>query len=105
MKEIEVFTDGACRGNPGPGGWGALLRYGGHEKELYGGEAMTTNLPAPGTDINTAEGEVAGQLVQACPIDNNHSLVQLTLKLSAATQTLFLSDGIEISSVLPLGGD
>ncbi|TNF05347.1 MAG: ribonuclease HI [Gammaproteobacteria bacterium] len=43
MKEIEIFTDGACRGNPGPGGWGALLRYGGHEKELYGGEAMTTN--------------------------------------------------------------
>ena len=43
MKEVEVFTDGACRGNPGPGGWGALLRYGGHEKELYGGEAMTTN--------------------------------------------------------------
>ena len=43
MKEVEVFTDGAGRGNPGPGGWGALLRYGGHEKELYGGEAMTTN--------------------------------------------------------------
>jgi ribonuclease HI len=43
LKEVEVFTDGACRGNPGPGGWGALLRYGGHEKELYGGEAMTTN--------------------------------------------------------------
>ena len=40
---VEVFTDGACRGNPGPGGWGALLRYGGKEKELYGGEANTTN--------------------------------------------------------------
>jgi ribonuclease HI len=40
---IEIFTDGACRGNPGPGGWGALLRYGGHEKELYGAEADTTN--------------------------------------------------------------
>ncbi len=43
MAEVEIFTDGACRGNPGPGGWGALLRYGGHEKELYGGEADTTN--------------------------------------------------------------
>lgn len=40
---VEVFTDGACRGNPGPGGWGVLLRYGGTEKELYGGEANTTN--------------------------------------------------------------
>ena len=42
-KIIEIFTDGACRGNPGPGGWGALLRYDGKEKELYGGEADTTN--------------------------------------------------------------
>lgn len=43
MDEIEIFTDGACRGNPGPGGWGAVLRYGDHEKELYGGEPDTTN--------------------------------------------------------------
>lgn len=44
MSEIvEVYTDGACSGNPGPGGWGALLRYGGHEKQLFGGEADTTN--------------------------------------------------------------
>jgi ribonuclease HI len=40
---IEIYTDGACKGNPGPGGWGALLRYSGQEKELYGGEATTTN--------------------------------------------------------------
>ncbi len=40
---VEIFTDGACKGNPGPGGWGALLRYNGHEKELFGGEAETTN--------------------------------------------------------------
>lgn len=38
-----MFTDGACSGNPGPGGWGTILRYNGHEKELCGGEAMTTN--------------------------------------------------------------
>ena len=43
MKDIELYTDGACRGNPGPGGWGALLRYGGSERELYGGETHTTN--------------------------------------------------------------
>ena len=40
---IEIWTDGACKGNPGPGGWGALLRYGDHEKELFGGERLTTN--------------------------------------------------------------
>ncbi|MBL4621917.1 MAG: ribonuclease HI [Immundisolibacteraceae bacterium] len=43
MHEIEIFTDGACRGNPGPGGWGAILRSGVHEKELHGGAADTTN--------------------------------------------------------------
>lgn len=43
MKHIEIFTDGACRGNPGPGGWGAILRFGVHEKELRGSEAETTN--------------------------------------------------------------
>ncbi len=40
---VEIFADGACRGNPGPGGWGALLCYGEHERELWGGEAHTTN--------------------------------------------------------------
>lgn len=43
MKAIELFTDGACRGNPGPGGWGVLLRYGDVERELYGYQAATTN--------------------------------------------------------------
>lgn len=42
-KHVEIFTDGACRGNPGPGGWGALLRFNGNEKTLHGGEAETTN--------------------------------------------------------------
>ena len=40
---VEIFTDGACRGNPGPGGWGAILRFNGVEKELYGAEQLTTN--------------------------------------------------------------
>ena len=43
MKKVEIFTDGACKGNPGPGGWGALLRMGRHEKEISGAEADTTN--------------------------------------------------------------
>lgn len=43
MKHVLIFTDGACRGNPGPGGWGALLRYGQHEKKLLGAESETTN--------------------------------------------------------------
>ena len=43
MKTITLYTDGACSGNPGPGGWGAILEYMGHEKELSGGEANTTN--------------------------------------------------------------
>ncbi len=40
---IDIFSDGACKGNPGPGGWGAVLRFGDHEKEIFGGEPQTTN--------------------------------------------------------------
>ncbi|HVK95523.1 MAG TPA: ribonuclease HI [Noviherbaspirillum sp.] len=43
MDKVEIYTDGACKGNPGPGGWGALLIAGGHQKELFGGELNTTN--------------------------------------------------------------
>ena len=43
MKRVDIFTDGACKGNPGPGGWAALLRMGQHEKELTGGDPHTTN--------------------------------------------------------------
>ena len=43
MKHVDIYTDGACRGNPGPGGWGAILVWGKYEKELSGGEAVTTN--------------------------------------------------------------
>ncbi len=43
MKAVTIYTDGACLGNPGPGGWAALLRYGARERELVGGEALTTN--------------------------------------------------------------
>ena len=43
MNKVEIFTDGACKGNPGPGGWGAILRYGTTEKEIYGASNNTTN--------------------------------------------------------------
>ncbi|PWG03974.1 ribonuclease HI [Sphingosinicella humi] len=43
LPRVEIFTDGACKGNPGPGGWGAVIRSGRHEKELSGGEPLTTN--------------------------------------------------------------
>jgi len=43
MKAVVIYTDGACRGNPGPGGWGAVLRFNGHERQLHGGETATTN--------------------------------------------------------------
>lgn len=43
QKTVEIYTDGACSGNPGVGGWGAILRWNGHERELYGGEVQTTN--------------------------------------------------------------
>jgi ribonuclease HI len=43
LKQLEIFTDGACKGNPGPGGWGAVIRYDKHEKEISGGNPDTTN--------------------------------------------------------------
>jgi ribonuclease HI len=43
LPQVEIFTDGACKGNPGPGGWGAILRFGGQEKEINGAEPLTTN--------------------------------------------------------------
>ena len=54
MKKITIYTDGACSGNPGPGGGGAILRYGSHEKELSGGEALTTNNRMELTAVITA---------------------------------------------------
>lgn len=54
MKTVEIFTDGACSGNPGPGGWGAILRYGQNVKELSGGSAQTTNNRMELTAVITA---------------------------------------------------
>ena len=54
MKHVDIYTDGACRGNPGPGGWGAVLVYNGHEKELSGGHPETTNNRMELTAVITA---------------------------------------------------
>jgi ribonuclease HI len=65
MKKVEIFTDGACKGNPGPGGWGALLRLGRHEKELSGGEPNTTNNRME----MTAAIRALGALIEPCEVD------------------------------------
>lgn len=65
MKSVEVFTDGACSGNPGPGGWGAILRYNGTERELSGGEADTTNNRM---ELSAAI-EALNALKQSCQVD------------------------------------
>ena len=54
MKTVTIYTDGACSGNPGPGGWGAILMYGAHKRELSGGEANTTNNRMELTAVLTA---------------------------------------------------
>lgn len=65
MKQVTIYTDGACRGNPGPGGWGALLRYGEQEKSLSGGEVETTNNRME----LTAAIEALRALKQPCRVD------------------------------------
>lgn len=65
MKKVEIFTDGACSGNPGPGGWGAVLRYKGFEKEMSGGERETTNNRMELTAVITA----LSALKEPCEVD------------------------------------
>lgn len=79
MKEVTVFTDGACSGNPGPGGWGAILRYGEYEKELSGGEAETTNNRMELTAVISA----LEALKEPC-------------KVTVVTDSKYVSDGITL---------
>ncbi|NKB51015.1 MAG: ribonuclease HI [Rhizobiaceae bacterium] len=65
MKSVAIWTDGACSGNPGPGGWGALIRFGEHEKELSGGDFETTNNRME----LLAAIEALNALTQACTVD------------------------------------
>lgn len=64
MKKVEIFTDGACKGNPGPGGWGAILRMGRHEKELSGSDPDTTNNRMEMTAVI----EALGALIEPCAV-------------------------------------
>ena len=73
-KHVIIYTDGACRGNPGPGGWGALLRYGQHEKNLSGAEEHTTNNRM---ELMAAIKSLAG-LHEPCEIDYIHRFSILT---------------------------
>ena len=77
MKNVEIFTDGACSGNPGPGGWGAILRYNGREKELSGGEVNTTNNRMELTAVISA----LQSLKEPC-------------KVTLTTDSKYVSDGI-----------
>ena len=65
MKKVQIYTDGACSGNPGPGGWGAILIYGDTEKELSGGEAVTTNNRMELVSVITA----LGALREPCEVE------------------------------------
>ena len=77
MQNVEIYTDGACSGNPGPGGWGAIMIFGEHCKELYGGEAETTNNRME----LTAAIEALNALKQPC-------------KVALHTDSNYLRDGI-----------
>ncbi|MFN3387720.1 MAG: ribonuclease HI [Allosphingosinicella sp.] len=77
MPTVEIFTDGACKGNPGPGGWGAIIRSGAHEKELSGGEPVTTN--------NRMEVLAAIRALQA---------LKRPCEVTLYTDSIYLRDGI-----------
>ncbi len=77
MSRVEIYTDGACRGNPGAGGWGAVLRYRGRERELYGGERDTTN--------NRMELTAAIRALEA---------LQRRCRVSVYTDSKYVRDGI-----------
>lgn len=76
-KKVVIYTDGACSGNPGPGGWGVFLKYGKHEKELYGGEKETTN--------NRMEIKAAIEALKA---------LKKTTKAEIHTDSTYVKDGI-----------
>lgn len=78
QESVEIFTDGACSGNPGPGGWGALLRYKGVEKELSGGEAETTN--------NRMEMMAAIMALES---------LKRPMKVALTTDSQYMKDGLE----------
>lgn len=76
-QTVHIYTDGACKGNPGPGGWGALLRMGAHEKTIFGGEAQTTN--------NRMELRAAIEAL---------SVLKRSCKVVLTTDSVYVKDGI-----------
>jgi ribonuclease HI len=78
MKDVVIYTDGACKGNPGPGGWGAWMKYGEHTKELFGGAALTTN----------------NRMELSAPIEALSSLKQ-PCTVTIYTDSQYLRNGIE----------
>ena len=78
MKTVNIYTDGACSGNPGPGGWGAVLRYAGVEKELSGGEAETTN-----------------NRMELSAVIAGLSALKEPCKVTLCTDSKYVADGIE----------
>jgi ribonuclease HI len=86
LSRVEIYTDGACRGNPGIGGWGAVLRYRGRERELYGGEPDTTN--------NRMELTAAIRALEA---------LQRRSRVSVFTDSQYVRDGI--TTWMPTGND
>lgn len=80
MKHIDIYTDGACSGNPGPGGWGAILVYNGIEKEISGGEKMTTN----------------NRMELLAVISALKALKEAPLEITITTDSKYVSDGISL---------
>ncbi|MBQ7596201.1 MAG: ribonuclease HI [Clostridia bacterium] len=79
MKKVEIFTDGSCSGNPGPGGWGTILRYNGHEKELFGGDCMTTN-----------------NRMELCGVIEGLKALKEPCEVVITTDSKYVSDGINL---------
>ena len=77
MKKVEVYTDGSCKKNPGPGGWAAILVYNGHEKEICGGEKDTTN-----------------NRMELCAVINALKLLREPCEVDLTTDSKYVSDGI-----------
>ena len=106
-KHVELFTDGACSGNPGPGGWGAILRFGTHEKELSGGEADTTNKNLTWSMQNSAFAELSDKGVLTTKAVTGIKTVEVTvasmdgsdlestgrITIYPATETISIYDG------------
>ena len=110
MKTVTIYTDGACSGNPGPGGWGAILSYNGHEKELSGGEANTTNNRMELTAVITALATLKEPCEVTLTSDSKYVIDGITKgwaeswKRRGWIKGLFSSVGVYFALSMALGG-